>query len=567
MFKWIKSGLSRFFFPPKGSSRWLIALPYLVLVVVFILLLTGGIYGWQYTESTEFCGTTCHSTMVPQYVSYLQSPHSNVYCTECHVGRSLFGTQVARKIQDAREVYSMVFHTYEFPIRANQQRPARETCETCHQPAAFSGSKLLTINHFQPDQNNTPLSIYLVMKTGGGSTPQGTGIGIHWHIMSQVDYYTTDPLSQTIPFVRVHNSDGTITDYIDTESNIDSSQIDESQLKIVDCITCHNDVTHSFISPAESVDAAMAAGLISPQIPEIRKKAAEALTVSLTYESQEIAMSGIAGLENYYSQYYSDYYSANQDLIKSAITELQNIYNQTVFVDQKVDWTTYPNNLGHINAPGCFRCHDGKHMNTGQEAIRLECNLCHSIPVVATSQDFVATIEISRGPEPASHLNPNWISLHHDAFDTTCSNCHTTSDPGGISNTSFCSNSACHGTVFSFAGFNAPSLRTILQSLLIQLNPAPVIPPVVGTPTYKTNILPMLTACLACHNSTAPSASLDLSTYTGIMKGGKDGAVIVPGDSAGSLLIQIQSVKHFTNLTPEQLTIIKNWIDAGAPEK
>ncbi len=62
--------------------------------------------------------------------------------------------------------------------------------------------------------------------------------------------------------------------------------------------------------------------------------------------------------------------------------------------------STHPNNLGHIDSPGCFRCHDGKHLNPDQEAVRLECNLCHSIPKVAGEQDFVTNIEISRGPEP-----------------------------------------------------------------------------------------------------------------------------------------------------------------------
>jgi hypothetical protein len=52
------------------------------------------------------------------------------------------------------------------------------------------------------------------------------------------------------------------------------------------------------------------------------------------------------------------------------------------------------------------------------------------------------------------------------------------------------------------------------------------------------------------------------------MKGGKDGAIIIAGDSANSLLVQIQSTgKHFANLTSEELEIIKQWIAAGAPEK
>jgi hypothetical protein len=563
-FNRLKAGLRRFFYPPAGSPRWLFVLPYLVVTVIFIILVSGGIYGWQYTNSPGFCGYVCH-TMPPENAAYLISPHANVYCTECHVGRSPLGTEVARKTQDVNEIFSEVFHTYTFPISANATRPARITCEKCHQPEAFSGNKLIVINHYTPDQNNTPLSIYLMMKTGGGANLQGVASGIHWHVINKVEYYSTDPLDQTIPFVRMVNADGTTTDYVDTEANFDPSKIDPSKLKTVDCITCHNRVTHNFAQPSDSVDNAMAAGLISPTIPEVRKKAVEVLSVA--YSSQPVAMSGIAGLANYYKQYYSDFYSSNTDQINAAIKELQTIYDQTVFVDQKVDWTTHPNNLGHIESAGCFRCHDGKHMNAQQKAIRLECNLCHSIPAVATSKDFLTNIEINRGPEPASHLNPNWISLHHNAFDSTCSNCHTTGDPGGTSNTSFCSNSACHGTDYKYAGFNAPSLRNILQAQLP--TPAPTSTPaqVVGNPTFDANIQPILVPCTACHNSSSPSASLDLSTYAGVMKGGKDGVIVVPGNSDGSLLVKIQSGKHFRNLTPEELLLVKQWIEAGALEK
>jgi nitrate/TMAO reductase-like tetraheme cytochrome c subunit len=564
MFKRIKALLKRFFFPPAGSSRWLYVLPYLVLVIIFIALVSGGIYGWQYSDSPSFCGYVCH-TMPPENAVYLISPHANVYCSECHVGRSLFGTEVARKAQDAREIFAQVFHTYEFPIQANQTRPAAETCEKCHQPVAFSGNKTIVIDHYLPDKNNTSLSTYLMMKTGGGANLQGVASGIHWHVINKVEFYATDPLSQNIPFVRVVNADGTTTDYVDTESNFDSSTIDESKLQTVDCITCHNRVTHDFVPPARSVDNAMAAGKISPTIPEIRLKAVEVLSVP--YQSRDLAMSGIAGLQNYYIQYYSDFYSRNVDSIQSAITELQYIYDHTVFLDQKVDWTTHPNNLGHVDFPGCFRCHDGKHVNSEQAAIRLECNLCHSIPVVVTSQDFVADIQINRGPEPQSHLNSNWISLHHNAIDATCSNCHTTADAGGTSNTSFCSNSACHGTTYKYAGFDAPSMRAILQAQLPMPVPTPTQAPVVGKPTFDANIQPIFTACTTCHNTASQTAGLDLSTYAGVMKGGKNGAVIIPGDSMNSLLVKIQSGKHFLNLTPDQLTLVEQWIDAGALEK
>jgi hypothetical protein len=334
----------------------------------------------------------------------------------------------------------------------------------------------------------------------------------------------------------------------------------------MDCITCHNRVTHDFKFPADSVDSAMARGLISTTIPEIRKKSVEVLSVP--YTSQGEAMSGIAGLKNYYTQYYAEFYSGNAELITSAIKTIQDIYNQTVFLDQKVDWTTHPNNLGHINSPGCFRCHDGKHLDAQEQAIRLECNLCHSIPVVSTSEDFVTDIEVKSGPEPTSHMNPNWISIHHDAFNATCSNCHTTSDPGGTSNTSFCSNSACHGTDFQYAGFNAPELRKILQPQIPTPAPEPTPAPVIGNPTYDANIKPIFdTGCIMCHNTATLTGGLDLSNYAGIMKGGQDGVIVIPGNSGDSLLIKIQSAQHFHNVTSSELALLKQWIDAGALEK
>jgi hypothetical protein len=45
----------------------------------------------------------------------------------------------------------------------------------------------------------------------------------------------------------------------------------------------------------------------------------------------------------------------------------------------KVTWGTYPNNLGHEDAPGCMRCHDKKHVAEGGEKITGSCNACHAV--------------------------------------------------------------------------------------------------------------------------------------------------------------------------------------------
>lgn len=558
----LKERFRAFFFPPPDSSRWKVILPIAVALVVGLLALFGGTYGWEYSNSPQYCGTTCH-TMPPQNATYIESPHANVTCEECHIGRASFISQLTRKSQGLKELYYQTFDLYELPIRAQALRPAVDTCEKCHRPETFSDDSMRLIYHFGDEINNPATTIYLIMKTGGGTKREGLGFGIHWHIENLVYYYAADELSQEIPYVRLVNADGSYTEYVDVESGFDSSTVEASQLKQMDCITCHNRVTHNFQPPSISLDESLARGRISTSIPGIRVRALEVL--STPYASRAEAMKAIEGIEDYYKN--TDYYPGHGEEIKSAIAELKAIYDRTVFHDQKIDWTTYPNNLGHVYAAGCFRCHDGKHLNAQNQAVRLECNLCHSIPVVAGEQDFTVRIEISRGPEPESHLNANWISLHHLAFDATCANCHTTEDAGGTSNTSFCSNSACHGSVYTFAGFDAPKLREILKPQIPPPVSPPSLPQVLDNLTFENFIGALFASrCTVCHGDN-PSAGLKLSTYADAMKGGENGAVILPGDSANSPLIKIQSEKHFANFSSDELALLIRWIDAGAPQK
>ncbi len=561
--KKLRERLTRFFFPAPDSPRWLLILPYAVLGLLTLMVIAGGVYGWEYTNSPQLCGTACH-TMPPQDTVYKVSPHANVTCEECHIGRASFVNQLTRKTQGIKETYYEIFKLYEYPIRAEALRPARDTCEKCHQPETFSDDSLRSISHFADDLRNTQTSIYLILKTGGGAKREGLGRGIHWHIVNKVEYYPIDELDQEIPYVRIYNEDGTTTEYVDVESDFDKSTLDESKLVTMDCVTCHNRITHEFSFPEEAINIAMARGQISPEIPVFHKRAVEAMSVK--YASRTEAFTAFDKLEDYYKS--TDYYPGHGEQIKAAIQTLKAIYDRTVFHDQQIDWTTYPNNLGHINSPGCFRCHDGKHLDVNQQAIRLECNVCHSIPVVKGAEDFVTRIELSSGLEPESHSNPNWISLHNQAFGASCAACHTMDDPGGTSNTSFCSNSACHGSVYTFAGFDAPTLREILQSQLPAPEPTAEVPTLSGAPTYENYVGPLVTTkCAGCHGDLA-TAGLNMLTYEGIMKGSSKGPVIVPGDSASSLLFQIQSTgKHFANFTAEELEAIKQWIDAGAPEK
>jgi mono/diheme cytochrome c family protein len=158
--------------------------------------------------------------------------------------------------------------------------------------------------------------------------------------------------------------------------------------------------------------------------------------------------------------------------------------------------------------------------------------------------------------------------LHRDVFDPSCSNCHTTDDPGGTSNTSFCSNSACHGIAWVYAGFDAPSLREILRAQLdlVASDPEPELEDL--PLSYEGAIGPLLEArCGACH-AEGGLLGLNVTTFDTLMQGGTSGLAIIPGDPKGSLLVQRQSgdEAHFGQLSAEELALVVEWITTGAPE-
>ena len=559
-----RNALRQFFFPSSEAPRWRRVLPYAVLGALTLSLLSAGAAGLEYTNSPEFCGTLCH-TMPPEYTAYLVSPHARIDCVECHIGRDVISVRVTRKAGDIKHIVSLAFKNYEFPITADELQPARHTCERCHSPEKFSDDSLREIKQFGNDPENTSTSIYLVLKTGGGAKRLGLGRGIHWHIQNRILYYTPDNTKQTIPYVRVYNDDGSVEEFVDLEANFDPASISEGDLLEMDCITCHNRITHLINTPENSVDKALASQTIDAGIPEIRLKGVQVLRAP--YDSQQQALNGIAGLEGYYQVFYPDYYAANRQAVQAAIAALQEIYTQSVFLEQKSDWNTHPNNVGHRDSPGCFRCHDGKHLNADREAVRLECNLCHSIPVVAGAQDFVTDLEISRGPEPESHLNPNWIALHRTRLDDTCALCHDTANPGGTDNTSFCSNSACHGSVWQYAGFDAPALAAILAEQQPPAEPVAPPAPVEGVPTYAANIQPIFESrCGMCHGD-GMAGGLKLTAFADALAGSTQGPVIVPGDAEGSRLIEVQSGQHFALLSDDELALVTQWIAGGALEE
>ena len=349
----------------------------LVNALIVSLAAYGGVH---YMESTEFCGEVCHTPMEPQYVAYKDAPHSRVACVSCHVGSGA-GNFVRAKANGTRQLWQVVTGGYARPIPApvHNMRPARETCEQCHWPEKLHGDRPRTIREYADDEANSETTTTFQVHVGGGSEKLGIATGIHWHmnIANQIEYIATDTARQTIPFVRLTARDGRVTEY--TVAGTTEDQLRGGELRRMDCIDCHNQPAHRFEgTPQRAVDDAIAAGLLPRVLPFARREAVAA--VSAAYPDSQAAMSGIATrLQEFYR---ANAAGADQKLVEQAIHAAQGVYSRNVFPRMAVKWGTYPNNLGHVDSPGCFRCHDDEHKSKEGRVIRQDCELCHTAPEV-----------------------------------------------------------------------------------------------------------------------------------------------------------------------------------------
>lgn len=353
-------------------------------ITVILLLFTayGSYRTFEWTESVEFCGTTCHAVMEPEHTAYQNSPHARVKCVDCHVGSGA-GWYVRSKLSGAYQVYAVLANVYPRPIPTPiaNLRPAQETCEQCHWPSHFSAEKKYVNTYFKSDSANTRWTLGLLMKIGGGNEDRGPSGGIHWHmnIANEVTYVATDERHQEIPLVRIRNrSTGVMTEYSAESAHDSLDALRVRPWSRMDCIDCHNRPSHIYRPPARIVDQSLARGRISTELPHIREKAMEVL--KLEYTTGEAAKDSIGILlREFYDREYPGLISARPALLSDAIRELQTQYGRNFFPQMKVRWSAYPNNIGHMTDLGCFRCHDGNHKSADGRVVSKDCNTCHTI--------------------------------------------------------------------------------------------------------------------------------------------------------------------------------------------
>jgi hypothetical protein len=177
---------------------------------------------------------------------------------------------------------------------------------------------------------------------------------------------------------------------------------------------CHNRPAHVFPAANDAVENAMAAGRLTTKLPNIKRVAVQAMI------QKEITTT--AGAPDKIAAFIRSKYTAPEHSteLPGAITAVQAIFDTTIFPERKADWRVYPDNSGHKNWPGCFRCHDDKHKDPAGAKVRAsECSSCHTI--IAQGSGAELSLLDARGL-PFKHPDGELDR------ELSCSDCHN----GGI---------------------------------------------------------------------------------------------------------------------------------------
>ena len=390
--------------------------------VFFLMLSAVGSYeAFHYSESVEFCGTICHKVMKPEYVAFQNSSHARVACVECHVGSGA-DWYMRSKLSGLYQVYAVTMGIYPKPIPTpiKNLRPARETCEECHWPEKFYARQLVMNKHYLPDEANTEWDISLQMKTGPAYSALGLQEGIHWHINTdvKVEYVATDSVQQNLPWVRyTNNKTGEVYVFEDEENKLSEEELADLEIRVMDCMDCHNRPSHDYQTPFKFINNAITAGNIPKDLPEIKLLAMGILAEE--FPTEDSAMQYIESeINDYYSTNYEDIYNENYELVAQAITGIQEEFKMNIFPEMKVSWKVYYNNIGHLEFIGCFRCHNDRHSTNEGRIISMDCNLCHSI----VAQGVPDTIQIGSIYDELEFVHPN--DPDQDWKEYLCVECH-----------------------------------------------------------------------------------------------------------------------------------------------
>jgi hypothetical protein len=337
-----------------------------------IIVLIAGYSSLHWMDSPQFCGQVCHAPMHPQFAAWSDGPHSRVACAKCHIAEGAEGF-VRAKLAGTRQLVHVVTGNVPKPIPAGaHMAPGAQalTCQGCHRPSRSGADRIRVVREYADDESNTETVTVLQMFMGG---PTSGGRSIHWHAdpANRIEYVASGDDRQTILYVKATDATGQSKEY--RAADVTDQAINAGVRRTMDCVDCHNTVGHPIAPTAERmVNRAIASGEISQKLPFARREGVR--LVSASYATQE---EGEAAIDRGVRDFYAKQPGVDQQAVSRAASALQGVYRRNVFPAMKVTWGVYPENRGHIDTPGCVRCHDDEHKTKDGTAINGDCEYCH----------------------------------------------------------------------------------------------------------------------------------------------------------------------------------------------
>ena len=418
---------------PRTRRGWSALL--LVTGALAIVAIAGAVQVIAWTETADFCGR-CH-TMGPELAAHAAGPHADVSCGECHVAPGLDGW-VTAKINGTRQLIEIVLGTFPEPIPPPEHEalpPTSETCVKCHSLPNLGTTRLVTRVQYTTDEANTRQFVALMIRPRNGDFLD-VNQGVHWHVLQDVEFISAQANAQKIDYIKVTTSTGEVKEFV-SEGAIriaDDVAPDLAILKAageerrMDCRDCHNRIGHALPSPRKVIDQALSDGRVDATLPYIKREAMSVLYGG--YGTNVDADTAAEAIRGFYLAKYPILAREKASEIDAAIGEIKVLFRLAATPAMRVTAKTYPDNLGHMDFIGCFRCHDGAHFlikdgGLTNQAIPSSCDTCHTFPQIGQ-----AIANLPLGIPPTTHGDRLWVFDHRTAITetdpgkTSCGECH-----------------------------------------------------------------------------------------------------------------------------------------------
>ena len=319
--------------------------------------------------------------MRPEFVAHQVGPHANVKCVECHVGPGA-SSFAKSKLAGTRRVLAVALNNYPRPIVAAPEQlvSAADSCEQCHWPELFHGDKVRRISEYADDEKNTESVTTLHVHVGGGNGRIGLATGIHWHmnVGNTIEFVATDDGS---PDDSLRADDGSRGQRPRVRRRWCDARADrEGRTRAAWTAWIATIARATPLPPRRSEPSTRRwrAATFRRRCPSSTGKRPRPSRCPTRRRTSRCGKSqarwgflpgpGTAGVGR-----------ARAGCRPRPLRACRTIYRRNVFPEMKVSFGTYPNNIGHVDFPGCFRCHDDNHTSRDGKKIAQDCDTCHEI--------------------------------------------------------------------------------------------------------------------------------------------------------------------------------------------